>query len=301
MRVRTQARYSYQIKQLVVDKYAANESILTIARSLGLPYGTVANWCRKIDMGKDILLDLRGGARNIKITQAISDFIVESIDDECWVTIADLKRKIVERFSVDVGRSTLSHYVLHKLGYSYKVIKCVFEKRNTDAVKDDRIEFVEWLMMQDEYEVNNHFVWIDESGCQINNFKRRGYAPIGMTPTAQVPARGKRINVVGAISGLGIVHMEAFSPTNNRDNFNSEKFLSFLQSLRRVLQNYCDQNNIAYDRIHLLLDNARIHQAEIIEEFFDTCPFVIKFLPRYSPFLNPIEEVTMYLFRPGLK
>ena len=91
-------------------------------------------------------------------------------------------------------------------------------------------------MVQDEYEVNNHFVWIDESVCQINNFKRRGYAPIEMTPMVHVPARGKRINVICAISGLGIVHMEAFTPINKRDNFNSEKFLVFLQSLRRVLK-----------------------------------------------------------------
>ena len=43
IRVRKQARYNYQIKKWVVDNYAANESTLTIVRSLGLPYGTVAN------------------------------------------------------------------------------------------------------------------------------------------------------------------------------------------------------------------------------------------------------------------
>ena len=73
-------------------------------------------------MRRDILLDLRGGARDIRINQEISEFIIESIEDECWVTIADLKCKINKRFNVDIGLSTLSHHVLYKFGYSYKVI-----------------------------------------------------------------------------------------------------------------------------------------------------------------------------------
>jgi len=288
-----QSTYSFQIKQLMMEKYANNKTVFEISRELSVPYGTVASWARKIDMGGDILADNRGGRRNVKITEAISQYIIDTLDSECWLTMVELKNKIQAHFGVTVGRSTLSWHVLHKLRITFKIIKSVVVSRNTEEVKDDRVAYVEWLMAQDEYEVNHHFVWIDESGCAVNMFKRRGYAPEGVTPMVSVPQRGKRVNVVGAISGHGLVNVEVFSPVNRRDNFDATKFLAFLQSTRRILQNYCDMHDIAYDRIHLIMDNARIHHALVLQEWFDTCPFTIKFLPRYSPMLNPIEEVKL--------
>ena len=62
----------------------------------------------------------------------------------------------------------------------------VCEQRNSDEVKQQRMEYVEWIMAIDKYEVNNHFIYINESGFQIIMFKRRGYAPHGVTSNIKV-------------------------------------------------------------------------------------------------------------------
>lgn len=70
----------------------------------------------------------------------------------------------------DLGISNHEHNVL---GYFYKIIRPVSDKRNCEATKDRRVEFVEWIMQQNEDEVNKHFVFIDQSGFYMNKFKRR--------------------------------------------------------------------------------------------------------------------------------
>jgi transposase len=39
------------------------------------------------------------------------------------------------------------------------------------------------------------------------------------------------------------------------------------------------------------MDNASIHTADEIKELTQNCGFLCVYLPPYSPFLNPIEEI----------
>ena len=102
-------------------------------------------------------------------------------------------------------------------------------------------------MSVNEYEINIHFISIDESGFWINLFQRRGYAPHRVTSNVGVAPRGKKVNVCGANSGQGLVHLEAFTPENRCDNLNGTKYLMFLRSLNRKMQNYCDNNDVEYE------------------------------------------------------
>lgn len=43
--------------------------------------------------------------------------------------------------------------------------------------------------------------------------------------------------------------------------------------------------------LNIILDNARIHTAKIVEEACEILSVKLVFLPPYSPFLNPIEDV----------
>lgn len=44
-------------------------------------------------------------------------------------------------------------------------------------------------------------------------------------------------------------------------------------------------------KLNIILDNARIHTAKFVEEMCDILSINLVFLPPYSPFLNPIEDV----------
>ena len=43
--------------------------------------------------------------------------------------------------------------------------------------------------------------------------------------------------------------------------------------------------------LNIILDNARIHTAKIVEESYEILSVNLVFLPPYYPFLSPIEDV----------
>ena len=81
-------KYGMQIKELAKALYLSQETPVAISQALGIPYGTVKNWCRKIDLNIDLNEEHRGGPHNVRITHEISRYIVESLDNENWITIS---------------------------------------------------------------------------------------------------------------------------------------------------------------------------------------------------------------------
>ena len=285
-------RYGSEIKEIITIKYQSNQSAISVSQELHIPYGTVHNWFGQLADGRSLLEQRRGGAHNVRITPQISAYIANSLDSINWLTMSDLSNRVFSEFAVRAARSTISNHVQNVLGYSYKIIRPVSDKRNCETTKDKREEFVEWIMAQDEDEVNKHFVFIDQSGFWMNKFKRRGYLFHNQTPQVITAPRGSKVNVCGVISGQGLVYLEAFTPQNRRDNFDAEKMIVFMRGLDRALKNYCDLNGVEYERIYLFLDNCSIHHSRVLTEaYWDECPFTVKYLPPWSPMLNPIEEV----------
>ena len=207
----------------------------------------------------------------------------------------DLQSVISLHFGVQISVSALATHINEKLNISYKMIKNVYEGCNREDVKTERRQYVEELMQVTEYEYNHHFVFIDESGFQPSSFKKRGYAVRGQRPVVIGRPQTKRINVVGAISGQGKVHVEMQVPQHKKENFNSTKFMAFMKNLDRVLKVYCMEHDVDESRIHLILDNCRIHGSQEVQEYWDDCSYTVRYVPKYSPMLNAIEEV-FYIF-----
>ena len=71
-----------------------------------------------------------------------------------------------------------------------------------------------------------------------------------------------------------------------KNRFNGESFFSFLKYLRRITAP-------SRRRVVLILDNAKYHHAKIHKPWREEASdrFSCKFLPPYSPELNPIERV----------
>ena len=52
-------------------------------------------------------------------------------------------------------------------------------------------------------------------------------------------------------------------------------------------------NNVKYERIHLIMENASIHRSTLVQEgYFENCSFTVKYLPPWSPMLNPNKQVS---------
>ena len=128
-------------------------------------------------------------------------------------------------------------------------------------------------------------VFIDETGCDKRNAKRLfGYGVRGITPiTHHLLAYGQRISAISIMSTRGIEDVYLAEGSVNGDTF-----VQFIQrSLLNIIQPF-DGNN---PRSVVVLDNASIHHVDAVCELISAAGALVRFLPPYSPDLNPIEEV----------
>lgn len=100
-----------------------------------------------------------------------------------------------------------------------------------------------------------------------------------------IPTYGKHHGV----KLLGILNYETGEVfCQEEERYNAKVFLSFL---KKVLKKY------PTGRIVMILDNARIHHAKLIQPFLDenSDRLELMFLPPYSPNLNLIEGLWKWL------
>ena len=128
-------------------------------------------------------------------------------------------------------------------------------------------------------------VFVDETGCDKRKSARLfGYGIRGLTPvTDHLLTYSDRISAIGAISTRGVEDVYLVEGTVNGDTF-----LNFVQrSLLNIIQPFNGTNA----RSVVVLDNASIHHVEAVCSLISAAGALVRFLPPYSPDLDPIEEV----------
>ena len=114
-----------------------------------------------------------------------------------------------------------------------------------------------------------------------NNY---GYGICGQPPRDHtLVVRGKRYSAIGIMSAEGVQDVYI-----TEGSIDGEKFAHFIRhTLLPLLQPFDGRNPHSV----VVLDNASIHKVQEVIELFSFLGVIIKFLPAYSPDLNPIEEV----------
>ncbi len=122
-------------------------------------------------------------------------------------------------------------------------------------------------------------VYIDESGLEENGSSRAyGRAAQGEpVPGAVSGKRSPRISLIAAFTNRQLKAPFRFEGATNTDVFN----LWVHQCLVPTLQS---------GQI-VIMDNARFHQSAKTQELIAAAHCQVRFLPPYSPDLNPIEPV----------
>lgn len=133
------------------------------------------------------------------------------------------------------------------------------------------------------------FVWLDESGCDRNNYMRKyGYAIRGQAPRCRrLLVRGTRISVIAAIASDGLVACECTT-----GSVDSQKFFDFVRGSLIPQMHTFDGSS---PKSIVILDNCSIHRVQEIKRLFTAVGILVFFLPPYSPDYNPIEEAFGFL------
>ena len=216
----------------------------------------------------------RGGRR--ENTVKIDDEIRRTIED--IITLVGIGEELRRRRLPNkpaISRSTIAR-VCDGMLYSVKKLQACLFDRNREDVKEARRNYAQWVL--EEGLVAADLIFVDESGFNLWTQRTRGRSRVGEKAVRVVGnQRGKNLTLLMGISPqLGIVHA-AF----NEGGTGKEKFQSFLDDLSaRVAERVPLGEN---QKIFLVMDNAPCHKN--CESQYE-----VKFLPAYSPFLNPIES-----------
>ena len=121
-------------------------------------------------------------------------------------------------------------------------------------------------------------VFIDETGVSTNLARLSGRAPRGIRVIGHVPlGTWKTITFVAALR-----HNKIVAPMVVEGAMNGEMFLTYVQE--------CLAPTLRRGDI-VVMDNLQAHKVAGIQEAIESRRATLRYLPKYSPDLNPIELV----------
>ena len=119
-------------------------------------------------------------------------------------------------------------------------------------------------------------VFIDETAVSTNMVRLRGRAPRGVRLIGRVPlGEWRTITFVAALR-----HNKMTAPMVIEGAMSGEIFLAYVE---QCLVPTLRRNDI------VVMDNFRAHQVPGIREAIEKAHATVRYLPKYSPDLNPIE------------
>ena len=119
-------------------------------------------------------------------------------------------------------------------------------------------------------------VFIDETAVSTNMVRLRGRAPRGIRLIGRVPLGAwKTITFVAALR-----HDKMVAPMVIEGAMSGEIFLAYVE---QCLVPTLRRNDI------VVMDNYRAHKVPGIREAIEKARATVRYLPKYSPDLNPIE------------
>jgi transposase len=125
--------------------------------------------------------------------------------------------------------------------------------------------------------IGKDIVYLDESGFAVDSPRRYGYSTVGQRCYGDHNWHEKgRLNAIGAIVNFELIAIDLWDGTINSDVFYAWVHESLLPALP--------------DQSVVVLDGAPFHKRSDIAELITNDGHTIRFLPSYSPDLNPIEK-----------
>ena len=276
-----------ELKRLAIRMFKKHNNRSAISRELGIDRTTINQWVASYHHNGRLIEEKKrgrpmGAGRKLSPDQEqhIQQQIIDKTPDQyklpfaLWTNDA-VKRLIESEFKIHLPQRTVCDY-LHRWGFTpQRPVKLAYEQQ-PQAVKQWLDTTYPAIKKQSEEE-NGEIHWGDETGISSIEHYPRGYAPIGKTPTITLShAARERVNMISSISNQGKVQFMIYD-----NNFTAQVFITFLEQLLKSSDK----------KIHLILDNLRVHHANLVKDWLKDKHNKIElhYLPSYSPELNPDE------------
>ncbi len=266
-----------KITKLAIRLKQEGYMLKVIASRLGMKLTTLKNWMDEYENSNKV--PLKRGCPE-KLNQKHRDFITQILDnkEKPINSTRQIKVRLEDEFNLKTSQRTVLR-TIKSLGYSRKKAKMIPIDRNSERVINLRKEIV--MQMISKWNYKKTPIFIDETGFQNNMTPAYSYAKKGESiyQTTGV-VKTTTITVILAITNDTLIGYQCFKREITASDFHA------------FLTEFLKNNQDIYDHLDdyvFVMDNSPIHKHSDHLQFRQFLQII--YLPPYSPFLNPIEEV----------
>jgi putative transposase len=257
--------YSGDLRKVAIKLYNKFHNFRYVSSLINVGKSTIHRWVNGISNKRII------DNHNFDL---IIGHIKEIIDNDSFVTLLKIKESIKNKLGFQLSISYIHAIIKNTLKYSYKKITKRFIPKKSIRLADKQRAFKKTIK-----KINlNDVVCIDETGFYSNYVPNYGWAAIGQKCTRSIRTHPIKYSMVAAISSKKMVYYEI-----HKGNINKKIFIGFIEKLTQMVNNK-----------HILMDNICFHKSKEILNLIQLNNKYL-FIPPYSPWFNPIEEVFAFI------
>jgi transposase len=240
------------------------------AKQFGVGISTAIHWVRRVRETGSVAPGKMGGHKPKKISGEHRAWLLQRIKDGDF-TLRGLVAELAER-GLNVDYRPVWEFV-HAEKLSFKKSVVAGERDRPDIAR----RRAQWTRYQDRIEPER-LVFIDETWTRTNMAPLRGWAPRGHRLNAKVPhGRWKTMTFLAALR-----HDRIDAPWFIEGPIDGESFRIYVEN---VLVPTLRPGEI------VIIDNLGSHKGKAVRQLIRAAGAKLFFLPKYSPDLNPIEQV----------
>jgi transposase len=276
----TRKKTSDEDRSRIIEAYSNQQKTATIAQILGINRSTVNGVIKIYQKENRITGKKRGGVQTKKLTEGHQDQIRRWVDEDCSLTLRQLKTRCLDQLQVSVSETTINR-CLYAFHYSVKRVHLLPVRRNIEETIEQRAIYADMFLQLLSTTEDRKILFLDEVGFSVSLRATRGRAPRGSRAVHEVAAlRTRNISVLSVMNKTSILFYSAQTRA-----YNTETFLASLQQVFEHLAQSEVQNAI------FVMDNLSVHKTQAVRQSFTEHGHQTLYLPPYSPFLNPIENM----------
>lgn len=214
-----------------------------------------------------------GGSQS-RLSAAQTMQLIEHLAEYTYFHTHQIVAYVETEFGIRYTVSGMNKW-LHHNGFSYKKPKGVPHKFCPEKQRNF-VEYYNNSLKNSEAPV----LFMDAVHPTQSTKLSYGWIQKGQDKLIDTTGSRTRLNLIGALSLEDI----GATVTETYDTINSESIVRFFWKLKK-------EHYPLEQKVHLILDGAAYHRAELVKDAAKVLNIELHYLPPYSPNLNPIERL----------
>src|SRR5208283_2944246 len=241
------------------------------AKHFGVSIASAIRWVWRFQATGEISPAPTGGDRRSDRIEAHRDYLLGLIGRQPDITLLEIQERLIancgERFSLSV---IWRFFDRHEI--TFKKTAHAEEQQRPDVLKRRQ----EWFGAQLDLDPRK-LVFIDETGASTNLARKGGRCRRGRRLRVGIPhGHYKTVTLVAGLRLSGLVAQKAFDRPMNAAIFE--------EWVEKCLVPTLSKGDV------VAMDNLSSHKGPRVEQLIEAAGAELRYLPPYSPDMNPIEK-----------